>query len=496
MSELMTRSCMQAVARLIGVCSCLAYSYLSFLETSTIQFSAALLSPLQSYVFELFSSFRQHLQLDFYDCVRCTEKAQMYMRSVLAYLGVAMVAAGAYHTVVLSSDGRAVSFGLCSPSRSSEHWFPGQGWEIPALPKGLTYTQAAAGHWHTVLLRSDGTAIACGRNLEGECEIPILEDGMFYNSVVAGHDHTVLLKSDGTAVAVGCDDHGQCQIPPLQAGVSYTHAAAGLHHTVLIKSDGTAVAVGGLRRSRHRHNCKLAPQCTIPTLEPGVTYTQAAAGYNHTVLLRSDGTAITFGDRLQDCNTSDSLRIPALPEGVTYHQVAAGLYHTVLLRSDGTVVAIGGREESVAACQIPILPSAITYTQVAAGRSHTVLLTSDGTVIALGYNNHGQCRIPSLPEGITYCPAATVLRRIFQAQFQLQGGDVFIHLLELSGKEYCSMKVLPTEPLAELQRRCSAALAVPSCAIVLPQGVLLSNATLQNPAATLSELLYTTKCRR
>ena len=37
----------------------------------------------------------------------------------------------------------------------------------------------------------------------------------------AGHSHTVLLRSDGRAVAVGDDRRGQCRIPELEAGARY-----------------------------------------------------------------------------------------------------------------------------------------------------------------------------------------------------------------------------------------------------------------------------------
>merc|ERR1712034_221249 len=33
-------------------------------------------------------------------------------------------------------------------------------------------TQVAAGRSHTVLLKSDGAAVACGRNNDGQCDIP------------------------------------------------------------------------------------------------------------------------------------------------------------------------------------------------------------------------------------------------------------------------------------------------------------------------------------
>ena len=62
--------------------------------------------------------------------------------------------------------------------------------------------------------------------------------------VAAGERHTVLLKTDGLAVAVGNDVEGYCEIPPLALGENYTQAVAGCMHTVLLKSDGTAVACG------------------------------------------------------------------------------------------------------------------------------------------------------------------------------------------------------------------------------------------------------------
>ena len=73
---------------------------------------------------------------------------------------------------------------------------------------------------HTVLLRSDGVAVACGRNSQGQCNIPPLDEGLSYSHVSAGYDHTVLLRSDGRAVCCGQNDFGQCDIPPLQPGGS------------------------------------------------------------------------------------------------------------------------------------------------------------------------------------------------------------------------------------------------------------------------------------
>ena len=68
-----------------------------------------------------------------------------------------------------------------------------------------------------------------------------------YTEISAGANHTVLLRSDGSAVAIGNNTHGQCNIPPLKEGMAYIQISAGISHTVLIRSDGCAVAVGSNR---------------------------------------------------------------------------------------------------------------------------------------------------------------------------------------------------------------------------------------------------------
>ena len=45
---------------------------------------------------------------------------------------------------------------------------------------GVTHSQVSAGGGHTVLLRSDGLAVTCGDNRAGQCLIPRLEDGVTY----------------------------------------------------------------------------------------------------------------------------------------------------------------------------------------------------------------------------------------------------------------------------------------------------------------------------
>jgi hypothetical protein len=153
------------------------------------------------------------------------------------------------------------------------------------LEEEVSYTQAAAGGNHTILLRSDGRTVACGDDSYGQCTIPALAAGLAYTQAAAGDNHTVLLRSDGNVEACGDNEHGQCNVPALEAGMAYAQVAAGSKHTVLLRSDGRAVTCGD----------NMYGQCAIPALEAGLAYTQATAGGSHTVLLRSDGTAVACG---------------------------------------------------------------------------------------------------------------------------------------------------------------------------------------------------------
>jgi len=48
------------------------------------------------------------------------------------------------------------------------------------LDDGISYTQVSAGAKHTVLLRSDGRAVACGGNPTGQCSLPTPDPGTWY----------------------------------------------------------------------------------------------------------------------------------------------------------------------------------------------------------------------------------------------------------------------------------------------------------------------------
>ncbi len=224
-------------------------------------------------------------------------------------------------------------------------------------------TQVAAGGYHTVGLKEDGTVVTVGDNSEGQCDVGGWTD---IKQVAAGAKHTVGLKTNGTVIAVGENYHGQCNV----AGwTDIIQIAAGRYHTVMLKEDGTVVAVG-----RHA---------------PGLVWTdikQVAVGNFHIVGLKSDGTVVAVGENTaEQCNVDDWTDIT---------QVAAGPLHTVGLKNDGTVVAVGWNYAGM--CDEAVGWTDIVQVSASSSglyRGHTVGLKEDGTVVAAGDNSKGQCDV-------------------------------------------------------------------------------------------------------
>lgn len=104
-----------------------------------------------------------------------------------------------------------------------------------------------------------------------------------------------------------------------------------------------------------------------------------AAGYNHIVATRADGTLVTAGS-----NRSGQAKVEAWQDIVA---IDAGDAFTIGLKKDGTVVVTENQQSALDT-------SAWTnVVQIAAGNSHIAALRSDGTVVAAGSNRNGCCQV-------------------------------------------------------------------------------------------------------
>ena len=156
--------------------------------------------------------------------------------------------------------------------------------------------------------------------------------------------------------------------------------AAGPEHIVGLKSDGTVVAVGDNGGGK----CNVGGWTDI---------IQVDADYYHTVGLKSDGTVVTTA-------VDSPWGIGDVGNWTDIVQVATGFQHTVGLKSDGTVVA-AGLNYHVEYCNNYTdvwdgkcdVGNWTDIVQVAAGGYHTVGLKADGSVVTVGTNDYEQCDV-------------------------------------------------------------------------------------------------------
>jgi alpha-tubulin suppressor-like RCC1 family protein len=144
---------------------------------------------------------------------------------------------------------------------------------------------------------------------------------------------------------------------------------------------------------------------TLMTGISGKTPIQAACGYDHTIVLMSDGSIYSCGyndyGQLGTGNTTNTNTLTLMTgiSGKTPIQVACGIYHTTVLMSDGTIYGCGynivgqlGTGDTLNTNTLTLMTgiSGKTPIQVACGVYYTIVLMSDGTIYGCGYNFDGE----------------------------------------------------------------------------------------------------------
>jgi hypothetical protein len=257
---------------------------------------------------------------------------------------VIAVAAGAQHSLALTSAGTVVAWGDDTSGQTT----------VPTA--ALTgVTQIAAGFNHNVIRKSDGTLLAWGASGYGRTTLP---GGVTTaTKVAAGSLHSLALLQNGTVVAWGDSTFGQSTVPGSLTGV--TAIAAGESHSLAL-SAGTVVAWGS----------NAAGQTTVPAAAlSGIT--AIAAGWNHSLALKSDGTVLAWG-----LNTGGQSTVPAGLSGVI--GIAAGDTYSLALKSDGTLVAWGYE------APVTSIPGGATeVASIAAGGTHALALRAETVPVEL-----------------------------------------------------------------------------------------------------------------
>jgi alpha-tubulin suppressor-like RCC1 family protein len=151
---------------------------------------------------------------------------------------------------------------------------------------------------------------------------------------------------------------------------------------------------------------------SVPVLVGGASGIVAiAAGDNHSLALKSDGTLLSWGSdtsgELGNDSESVSQSTPVAVSGASnIIAISAGGAYCLALKSDGTLLSWGSDgkgqlgDDAVSANKyVPVLvnPEASNITAIAAGDSHSLALKSDGTLLSWGWDDSGQLGDDSAP---------------------------------------------------------------------------------------------------
>jgi alpha-tubulin suppressor-like RCC1 family protein len=315
---------------------------------------------------------------------------------------------------LLALLGLSLSLGVASAQATSLIW--DSNLDSYIMKPGVT-PQVSAGWGFSLALKRDGTVWSWGGNGNGELGIgnptqpnslsrtPVQVSGLSgVKAISAGDFHSLALKSDGTVWGWGSNlayelsssaPRASAVGTPVQvAGLAgVTAVAAGYQHSVALKSDGTVWTWG-----ESYGNSSYYP---TPEQVPGLTgVVGVLAGHGTSAALKSDGSVWVWGTGIlgngTDYSTAPATRL-IYPSGIVGG--ALGGQHRVEFRGDGTAFTWGTNNVgqlglgigSAAKSLIPVMVTSISGVKaVSAGAEHTAALKSDGTVWTWGWNQYGQ----------------------------------------------------------------------------------------------------------
>jgi len=245
---------------------------------------------------------------------------------------VTAIAAGAEHNLAVTSTGAVLAWGYNAYGQLGNGGTGAS--DVPvnvSLPTGTKVTAVAAGALHSLALTSTGTVLAWGYNVDGELgdgsttnsDVPVkvnLPPGTKVTAVAAGGYYSLALTSTGAVLAWGYNADGE-----LGDG-NRTSSDVAVKVKLPAGRKVTAVAAGGLLEG-------VGADTVGPGHSLAVTSTGAvlAWGYN------ADG-ELGDGNR----TNSDTPVKVKLPAGRKVTAVAAGELNSLAVTSTGGVLAWGG----------------------------------------------------------------------------------------------------------------------------------------------------------
>lgn len=275
------------------------------------------------------------------------------------------------------------------------------------------FAQVKAGHYHTLLLSSEGKVFALGGNEHrtirdsniARFPVPqqIIFDGLKEDERIVqidvSRDHNLALTSGGRVFAWGSNSTGQLGdgsnkpsgIPKVVDGLPYAiRIAAGYRHSAAITRDGSVFAWGG--------------KCTEEGYSKAKELLEQAGGKLSALGAYGSTAHSEDGDQIEDCATQDSTFVQSYsPQKLNGFEarakdISAGYGHLLVLSETGDIYSAGcnthkqlGRDKSKDGTRNDLVRVDLQgkVSAISAGYRHSIVLLTDGRMVAWGYNGDG-----------------------------------------------------------------------------------------------------------
>jgi alpha-tubulin suppressor-like RCC1 family protein len=365
-----------------------------------------------------------------------------YTRGQLEFLcrmrhGRHILAAGAQHSLVLTSRNQVYSFGSGANGRLGLGNKKGQ--FTPMLIENLVgkITAISAGGYHSLILNSQDQVFSfggndCGqlgtRDKKGKLVPTLITNSKIgkITAISAGGNHSLILNSEGQVFSFGANDHGKLGLgnwdkeklnptlitysligqiePPESARV--IAISAGSDHSLLLNDQGQVFSFG--KGEYGRTGLGDEYDRSIPISIKGLTEEKVvaiSAGADHSLFLAAQGQVFSCGfnaDGRLGLGHKRNQFVPTLIEAPWVGEVvaiSAGGFHSILLNSQGQIYLFGSKNLGPSILgvkgnfKIPTLiesPELGEVMAISAGGGHNLVCNSQGQIFGFGDNNFGR----------------------------------------------------------------------------------------------------------
>lgn len=292
----------------------------------------------------------------------------------------------------------------------------------------------SAGAEHSLAIKGDGSLWAWGNNTFGELGTqdtlqrtsPVQigsEHG--WRSIAAGHGFSLAIKNDGTLWAWGKNDKGQLgngnttltaghTLERIGSDNDWVSIAAGGEHVLALRSDGTLWAWGANEEGQIGNGAISTMPVNAPQqIGTGHQWKHISAGRDFSIAVRAQGTLWSWGaNGSGQCGNGGTLAVPA-PQQIgsenTWAMAAAGGGHGVAIKTNGSLWVWGGNESgqlgignTTDQLQPVVLSNTVSIVSCVAGNRFSLFLNAQGALSGMGESSDGQ--LGNGPNGIVSLP--------------------------------------------------------------------------------------------